>query len=181
MSRTPSSRRGFTIVELMLVVSAVSLVLGLCAGLLHVLLRLDRIGRSHLAETATVGRLARQFRNDVHAATGAKRLDVGDGPASKLELNLPGGRIILYEGREHALIRTQHQRDENDRRETYALPSCQGPWFFVQDADQKAWVSLRLPRGAGPDSDPKRLRHDLQIDALAGRDHRLSRPKETRP
>ena len=55
---------GFTLIETVLVVGAISVILGLCGGLLHVMLRLDRAGRAHLVETATVGRLARQFRQD---------------------------------------------------------------------------------------------------------------------
>jgi type II secretory pathway component PulJ len=181
MRRTRSSRRGFTIVEVLLVVGAVSLVLGLCAGLLHVLLRLDRTGRAHLVETTTVGRLARQFRQDVHAATRAKPVAGADGPLSNLELAFPEDRIVAYEAREHALVRTQNHGAEVERRETYTLPFRREPRFLVRDDEGKVWVSLRLPRGAESDTGPKSLRHDLQIEALAGRDHRLTQPKELLP
>ena len=48
---------------------AISVVLIVSAGLIHVLLRLDRAGRAHVAEAANLGRLAREFRRDVRAAT----------------------------------------------------------------------------------------------------------------
>jgi prepilin-type N-terminal cleavage/methylation domain-containing protein len=178
MTRSRPSRRGFTLIEVVLGVGAVSIVLGLCAGLLHVLLRLDRTGRAHLVETATVGRLARQFRQDVHAAAVTKPDRDDGGPAATLELtpNSPDGRRVVYAASPSAVVRTQHRGAVVERRETYALPSCRDPRFLVHAAEGKVWASLRLPRdvegvaGTGP----KRPRHALQIDALAGRDHRLT-------
>src|SRR5262249_7667548 len=79
-------RRGYSLVEIVLAMGAVAIVLGLCAGLLHVLLRLDRTGRTHLVESATIGRLARQFREDVHASRRAVASAAGDAPAAMLEL-----------------------------------------------------------------------------------------------
>jgi hypothetical protein len=176
MIRTKVKRRGFSIIEVLLVVGAVALLLGLCSGLLHVLLRLDRTGRAHAVETATVGRLARQYRQDVRAAIRARSVAGEDGAMSKLELTFPGERVVAYQPRDQALVRTQQQGAEVARRETYTLPFCQGPRFDVREVDDKVWVSLRLPRGSEPG--PNSLHHDLQIEALVGRDHRLLRPTE---
>jgi hypothetical protein len=101
---------------------------------------------------------------------------------SKLELTFPDERVVAYQPRDHALVRTQQQGTEVARRETYTLPFCQGPQFDVREVDDKVWVSLRLPRGSDPG--PNSLHHDLQIEALVGRDHRLSGPlddEETSP
>jgi type II secretory pathway component PulJ len=175
------SRRGFTIVEVVLVIGAVSLLLGLCSGLIHVLLRLDRVGRAHLVETATVGRLARQFRRDVHAAARVKLVARDDREGPSLELTLPDDRVVAYQPAEHALLRLQRQGVGHDRRETYSLPFSTQPRLSLDDQGGKTWVSLRLPRGS--ESAATSLRHNLQIDALVGRDRRRSQPagKETLP
>jgi hypothetical protein len=161
-------------IEVILVVSSVSMVLGLCAGLLHVLLRLDRAGRAAAVEAATVGRLSRQFRRDVHAAVAA-RAEAKDGVAV-LELELPEGRSVAYRSRTHALERTERRGEEVDRRETYQVPTCRDPRFDVREEDGTTWVGLRLSRG--DEARPGALRPDLGIVADAGRDARLSRAAE---
>src|SRR5689334_610049 len=97
---TRTSRRGFSMIEVVLVLGGVSIILGLCAGLLHVMLRLERAGRLHLAETVTVGRLAHQFRQDVHAALRARPAVQDESLAAKLELVLPAARQVDYEAAE---------------------------------------------------------------------------------
>lgn len=181
MSASKDSRRGFSLIEVVLVIGGVAMILGMSTGLLHLMLRLDRVGRSHYAETATIGRLSRQFRQDVRAASGTKVSDPDEGPLSKLELVLDEGQVVSYETREHGLTRTARQGESVRRREGYALPSCAGPRFIVRKDDDRVWVSLSLPRVAKPR--PESLRHVLHVDALMGRDHRWSRaqPEETAP
>ena len=156
---------------MVLAIGAVAIVLGLCGGLLHVLLRLDRTGRAHLVETATIGRLARQFRKDVHAAR-EPRAGGDAGAAANLDLALSGDRRIVYEARERALVRTEHHGATVERRETYTLPFCRDSRFLVRGTDGQVWVSLELRRAIAKENEtgPRSLRHDLQIEALAGKD-----------
>jgi hypothetical protein len=179
MSPSKVARRGFSLIEVVLVIGGVAMLLGMSTGLLHLMLRLDRVGRSHYAETATIGRLSRQFRQDVRAAVGTKASDPDEGPLAKLELVMSEGHVVSYESRERGLTRTERQGESVRRREGYALPSCAGPRFLVRKDDDRVWVSLRLPRVAEPR--PESLRHVLNVDALMGRDHRWSKPEETSP
>lgn len=176
MSPTRTSRRGFSLLEIVLVMGGVSILLGLCGGLIHLMLRLDRVGRSHVAETATIGRLAHRFRRDIHASNRARPGDDEGRVGSYLELVLPGDRRVEYRVRGHQLIRSQHPGELAARTETYTLPFCREPRFLAHDADQEVRVSLQLPRGEG--LSPESLRHVLTIDAAVGRDHRFSRPTE---
>jgi hypothetical protein len=161
-------------IEVILVISSVSMVLGLCAGLLHVLLRLDRAGRAAAVEAATVGRLSRQFRRDVHAAVAARA--EAEGGVAALNLDLPEGRSVVYRSRTHALERTERRGEAVDRRETYQIPTCRDPRFDVREEDGRTWVGVRLMRG--DEGRPGALRPDLAIVADAGRDVRLSRTAE---
>jgi hypothetical protein len=176
-------RRGITIIELILIMSALTMVLGLCAGLIHAVLRLDRTGRSYVVETTTIGRLSRQFRGDVHAATRARPIGDGGAFAPGLELALPGDRTILYQSRDRSLVRTQQHGEILERREIYTLPYCPVPRFAVETPPGQTWASLRLPRNTRPDAGPNSLYHELAIDALVGRDQRFTSaaPEETTP
>jgi hypothetical protein len=174
MSVACRKRGGYALIEMVLAIGAVAIVVGLCAGMLHVLLRLDRAARSHVVETATIGRLARQLRHDVHAAREARTERAGNGPVTRLELVLPGDRTITYEMHERALLRREHQGNTVEWHETYTLPFCHEGAFVVQAQDGQDWVRLRLRRG--PENEiaagARSPRQDLAIDALAGRDLR---------
>jgi prepilin-type N-terminal cleavage/methylation domain-containing protein len=146
-------RRGFTLVELLVVIGGVAVTLGMCVALLHSLLRLDRAARLHLAETTAVGRLGRQFRQDVHAASRAKE------DASRLELALsaPDERIVEYEVRPGALLRVERKGDQVVRRESYRVHHGGTPRFATERDQEDLWVSLvlavdeKMPEpGAGP-------------------------------
>ncbi len=183
MNRATPFRRGMSLIELILIMTALTMVLGLCTGLIHAVLRLDRTGRSYVVEATTIGRLSRQFRGDVHAARRARPVG-GEGKgalAPGLELALPGERTIRYQARDRSLVRTQQHGDALERRETYTLPFCPAPRFAVETAEGQSWASLRLPRSTQPDPGPKSLYHELVIDALVGRDQRFAAPEETAP
>jgi hypothetical protein len=150
------------------------MVTGLCAGLLRVLLRLDGVAKSHALETATVARLARQFRQDVHAGTG-QPADNENEPATKLELALPGGRSVLYEAHERAVARSQRLGAAVERRETYNLPYCRDPRFLVRHENGRAWAIFQLPQNLDGNAG---ARAGLRIEALAGRDRRLDLGEE---
>jgi hypothetical protein len=177
-------RRGTSLIEIVLVMAALTLVLGLCTGLIHVVLRLDRTGRSYVVETTTIGRLSRQFRGDVHAARRARPVggEAKGALAPGLELTLPGDRerTILYQARDRSLVRTQQHDDVIERRETYTLPFCPAPRFAVetQTPAGQTWASLRLPRSTQPAPGPKSLYHELAIEALVGRDQRFAAPED---
>jgi hypothetical protein len=176
MSRSRKMRTGFSLIEMVMVIGAVSLLLGLCAGLLHVMLKVDRIGRSHLVEATTVGRLARQFRRDVHAG----KLAAWIGNGETLELNRPDGRTVYYAvGRDSLSRIVVHGRKPVEQRESYRLSFSEPPHFVVRTEGDRAWVTLRLPRAN--EASPASLRHDIQIEALEGRDLRWAQPRETSP
>ena len=86
--------RGYSLVEMVLVIGGLSIILGLCGSLLHTLLRLDRSGRESINDSTTLGRLARQFRRDVRSSHAAKPGDPGS-----LELTRPDGPSVSYQGR----------------------------------------------------------------------------------
>lgn len=172
-----SSRSGYSLIEMVLVIGAITVLLGLCAGMIHRLLKLDRVARAHLTETATVARLARQFRQDVRASMRAEPGGDADHPGSVLELSRSDNEWVSYRPEGRSLIRTHRRTGQVDRRESYALPRRGTPRFEVLDEGQAILVSLQLrppvaePRGFGPT--------ELRIEALLNRDARLAKPEGT--
>lgn len=162
-------------VEMILMVTALTVVLGLCTGLIHVLMRLDRVARSHLAEATTLGRLADRFRLDVRTADRAK---AGEAQPNHLELTGHGGLVVDYLVRDGRILRTEHDGPRLVRQEAYRLPSNATPRFHVREEEGAVFVVLELERrpvlgGDGP------LRRAEYL-ALLGRDARLTRRQEAR-
>lgn len=165
-------RRGYVILELLLVISSLVVVLGLCVGLIHSLLRLDRVARDHLAETTARDRLARQFRRDVRAASRSS-LKAGAAPAPKLELTGPGGRIVEYAPGDGRVIRSERDGDRQVGREDYRLPSRPVTGFRSLEEDGAPFVVLSLRRKA--DASTAGRAREAEYQAMLGRDARHAR------
>ena len=63
-------RRGFTLIEMVAVITGVSMILAASVVLMHFVLEMDTEVRQRTHTVAMVGRLAEQFRRDVHQARG---------------------------------------------------------------------------------------------------------------
>src|SRR4051812_17433877 len=140
------TRAGFTLIEMVLVIGATSIILGLCAGTLHALLGVHRSSREHLADATTVGQLALQFRRDARAATGAKVIGDTGQAAKGLELTLAEGETIAYRGDKDGLIRTESRTGKGGRRDQFFLPRRGKPGFEVADDRGTTLAVLILPR-----------------------------------
>lgn len=163
-------RRGASLIELMLVIGGVTIVLGLCAGLLHALLRLDRSGRSAIHDTATVARLARRFRQDARAADAAKPREGKEVPAA-LEFTTADGPNVTYRVEGKRLLREEAAGKTVQRRESYAVDRL-GPVAFGVDAARVRLVLSRRP--TRPDAPG---RPAVRVEATLGKDKALSEPK----
>ena len=145
---------------MVLVVAGASLLLSTCGALLHVLLRLDHVGRSYLNDTATVSRLGKQFRQDVRTARGAGR---GLEAENRLTLTSPDGPTITYEVEGDRLLRAETLGGKPVRRESFDVTRL-GPVGFEADGPFRRLVLKRRPENLG-----KALRPALRIDALLGK------------
>jgi type II secretory pathway component PulJ len=166
-----TKRPGFTLFEIILVVAGASMIVATCAMLLHVLLRLDTVGRSHLNDASTVSRLARQFREDVRTASKADRTPESN-QAPRLTLTTPGAPTVIYQVESDRLLRLESLGDKVVRRESYSIARL-GPVAFEGDGGFIRLVLLRKPDEPGTAIRPR-----ARIDARLGKHRTLSRASE---
>jgi prepilin-type N-terminal cleavage/methylation domain-containing protein len=178
--RPKGTRAGFTLIEMVLVIGAMSIVLGLCAGTIHALLRVHRSSREHLNDVTTVGRLALQFRRDARAATGAKAIGDEGGAAKGLELTLPEDGTITYRADKDGLIRTERRSDEDRGRDRFFLPRRGTPGFEVVDDRGTTLAAMILTRPTGGTRIGEHIR-ELRIEGHVGRDDRLRKGGREKP
>ena len=145
-ARTGEPRRGFTLIELLVVVTVVSTILSATVVLMHFVLEMDTEVRQRTHTVATVGRLAEQFRRDVHQARG-EPLVAADHRAA--EFHLSGGRIVKWRIDEPSGVIRTEQASDGAGHGVGILPAIR------ED-------SFSLPQGttAALESQPQGLSHD---------------------
>jgi type II secretory pathway pseudopilin PulG len=166
----PAPRRGITIIEVMIVVTVVTMLLAVCAVSIQLLMRLNADVQGRFNATVALDRLARQVRADSHASATAQI--VGDEknkarPAG-LRLVFEADHTVTYQSADGGMVRTESRGGKVIRHETYALPRGNVGRFELRDESSRRLVVLVMARVANPNK-PEPLR-PLEIVALQGKD-----------
>ncbi len=166
--RSRPVRRGVTLIELMVVMTGVAAMLGLCVLMLQLLMRLDVDSRARFDGAVALARLAQQFRFDVQGATAARladqpaakpaRLRIEDGPAQTIEYEAEGaGKLVRVESKQGNVV----------RRETYVVSRSEPIKLQIKEIDGRRFASLIVDRRNSKNrTDPSR---PYEILALLGK------------
>jgi hypothetical protein len=172
------ARRGITIIEVVVLMTGVATMLGLCAVTIQALFRVGGEGQARLSAAAALDRLAGQFRADVHACdqavlgTKAEGQPARDGAAANLRLTLGPGLVVTYEAREGRVARVESGAGAGPRRESYHLVPGAVVRFEARDEGPRRFLALVLTRRTARGAvDPPR---PLEVLALRGK-HRIGR------
>lgn len=160
------ARRGVTIIELMVSLTALTVLLALCAGMIKLLLQLDHSSRDAMTMAADQVRLARDFRADAHLSRLASPPTIAD---DHLSWNLPDETRVDYTVRPHDLLRELHQQGQLRRRELYRRPAGATVRFESSSEAGHPLVSIVIRRD--PAGNLTSLNN--RIEAEAGRNDRL--------
>jgi len=167
-----SRRRGISLIEMIAVIGVGAVMMGLAVTLLYGLLRAEGSGREHVRQSSVLGRLADQFRRDVHAANTV----AGVSDDQRWQFELAPGRTVTYRFQPGTLTRTEQVDAAPERRESYALRSGTTATIRIPANTQPAIVSLRIEPAAEASGQP--AGRTIQIDAVLARDHRFAKPEE---
>ncbi len=162
-----SRHRGFSLIELMVVVTVVTVLLGLCAGMIHLLLKLDHAGRYSSELAADLTRLAHDFRLDAHEAT---PLDPTSSPLDSLKLPLGGGRTVEYQVRPGDIVRTLREGGKVRHHDLYRRPARSTVHFEVAREGSRPFATLRIDRP--PNGIDDSVYDDFRIVGELGKDQR---------
>ncbi len=166
-----SRRRGITLIEFLVVVTAVASMLGLSAVTIQVLLRLNVDGQSRVTSSLAVERLARQFRTDVH---GSDRAELASDPQARstpanLRLTYDPDRVIAYSADDHTgtVVRTESRAGKRTTHESYALGHSHAARFELRAEPRRPWAVLVMTQVGISKAEPPR---PLEVIALQGKD-----------
>ncbi len=158
------NRRAFTLLEMVVAMTVAAVLMGICTGILCLLLQAEHRGRDDLHQGMSMGRLAEQFRDDVHAAAA--------GPPQKhadkhgWQFRLPPDRIVVYEVKPGMVIRSERVGGALRRQESYELPDQSTAAIEVSPDARPAVACLLLGPPGG---------RQLRVEAIFGRDYRFAK------
>lgn len=116
-------RRAVSLVELLLAMSACTVILTMSTALIHRVLHTQSKTRAFFGSERAALRLADQFRRDVHAATSAITDTDSLNAGVFLRLQTPGNRAIEYRQSEGTILRLVLDTGEIRAREEFAFSS----------------------------------------------------------
>jgi hypothetical protein len=162
-------RRGYSLIECLVLITVMSLLIGLSAGTIQLLLRLDRAGRTASEEAVALGRLARDFRDDAHQAA---PVDPPGRSPDRIVLSLGDSKSVEYAIRPVDVLRTVRSGEKVLRRETYLRPARASARIDVAIDGSGPIASMVFDR---PSSDRDiSSYHDYRIEAELGKHGRLN-------
>jgi type II secretory pathway component PulJ len=167
--RRHSSRRGITILEIMVLMTGVAAMLTLCAVTIHLLMRLNTDSQTRLSAAVTLERLARQIRQDAHACDNAQLEDAKSaGSSANLRLTLDPMHDVRYEPQRQQVVRIETRDGKRSRHESYSLPPASHSRFEFRDEGKRRLIVLVVTHDPGRNAiEPPRA---IEVAALQGKD-----------
>jgi hypothetical protein len=172
MKRTVGKKSGVMLVEVMLCMTIGMMLLGIITTIFVRVVVMNPVAREHLESTITLGRLAEQFRRDVHAALQATS-SAADDPAARLSLQCPGNVRIEYELAANGIRRALIQDEQVRQHEQFVMSGMKVVGWEIQTPNRE--VSLMVGRLLQRDVDDEAaVRYRFPITARLARDHRFA-------
>ncbi|MEI8017920.1 MAG: prepilin-type N-terminal cleavage/methylation domain-containing protein, partial [Schlesneria sp.] len=118
------SRRGVSLIEMVVVISMLTVVIGLVGMTFHLLLRSEKLVTQSFVTERTISRLAIQFRDDVHQSETGVLTGGTENDKPTLTLGNTSGSQIRYLVTADGLVRLLETHDRVTARDDFRLPDC---------------------------------------------------------
>jgi len=171
-----NNHRGFTLVEMIVIMSVGSSLLLLATGVVHRTMRIESSSRERADDYRTARRLSHDFRRDAHQAESCRVSDEADGPPT-IRLSLPDQDDVIYTVARGMVLREQRLAEGQVRYEPYYFPTGYRTAFAQVFRPRRAVLSVEQDLGLAGEP-PRTLVH---VEAEVGRLLRLAQVEETAP
>ncbi len=152
--KRPLTRRarlaGYSLIETMVVMSAVSVALGLSALMIQLVLRMGAEAQTRITETVALEHQAERLRADAHAASGARIETAQASKSGRLILEgVEPGRVVRYRAEPGAIVREALEGESVKNRESCSIGRGGLAHFEIRKLDDHAFAVLVVepPRG----------------------------------
>ena len=168
-------RNAYSLIELVAVISAGAALLAIATGVIYTLFEAEETSREQLNHAMTSGRLADQFRRDVHAATGlteARQSAEGQAPTGWV-FAVSEERSVEYLLDGESTVRVERVEGKTIRREVFDLGRRWRTSIGRRAEGKTAVISLRMEADRGLAAEP--FCRVLVIEAVLSMDHRYAK------
>ena len=179
IAKRSAGPRGFTLVEVMTSLAALTMVMGVCVALLSMLFHLSESGEKHAAQELAIARAARLFRHDVHAADHVETRLSGK-PCTVLSLLFKEGMAIEYTAERDAIVRIETVGLTIVSQDRLFLPEKAMPRFEERTEGNRVFLSLVFNRRGAKTDVPLAIR-PFRVEAALGSDSRFDREGDPTP
>jgi hypothetical protein len=168
-------RSGYMLIELVAVIGAGAAMLAIATGVIYTLFEAEDASREQLRHGLTAGRLADQFRRDVHAATAmAEARQSADDPGTPgWVFTLSDERSVEYLPDGQSTVRVERVEGKTVRRETFDLGRRWRASIGRRPEGETAVISLRMEADRESSAEP--FSRTLVVEAVLSTDHRHAR------
>jgi prepilin-type N-terminal cleavage/methylation domain-containing protein len=169
-----TKRNGFTLIEVLVVVSLLAVILPMAGGTIFFLLRAQSQSADGLREAMALSQFSHTFRSDAHAARSGR--PSGPGPAQdKMVFDLGDSRTIEYLAERNGLVRrTVRRADVVERREQFRVGVASARFEFADQGKEAAVIVIPRIPGAAQLDGQSRPASGIRIAAIVGRDLRVA-------
>ncbi len=164
---------GYMLIELVAVIAASSALLAIATGVIYTLFEAEEASREQLNHAVTAGRLADQFRRDVHAATGLTdggQTAQGQGP-TVWGFAMSEERAIEYHADGESIERLERVKGKTQRREVFDLGPHWQASIGRREEGETILISLRMEADREPVAEP--FSRAWVVEAVLSMDHRF--------
>jgi len=172
-----TARRATSLIEMLVVMSACTVILTISAGLIHRAMHAESATRSFFDGQRSALRLSEQFRSDVHAATAASLEDASRHDGLFLRLQLADDQTVEYRRRESNLLRFLLKKDHEIARDEFVFSSPLELSIRVEATPRRlileitaGSVALTATKGAKQPLAAYLVPVNLQLEACLARD-----------
>jgi len=171
-----SQRRGISLVELMLTLSACCVILTLSATLLHRAMHAQSKARLFFDGERSALRLSHSFRRDVHDASAAATGDEAGGDEVLVRLEMAGGQAVEYRQSGGRVDRTWQAEGRVLAREAFVF-TPETRVVVAQESPRLITLSIVPPVDTGTTNGPLlpyTVPIQLRVEAVLGRNASLA-------
>jgi prepilin-type N-terminal cleavage/methylation domain-containing protein len=118
------ARRGVSLIEMVVVISMLTVMISLAGMTFHLLLQSEKQVTQSFVTERVVSQLAVQFRDDAHQSTSAAVTTDPDSATSKMEFGRSSGTWCRYLSTAEGVTRLLLKDESVVSREDYRLPDC---------------------------------------------------------
>lgn len=135
-------RRGYTLIELLIVMSMSVAVTGGSVVCISTVLKSERSSAAAVHESLVIARLRQVWSDDVHQTQESKFGSGDQGETSQCQLTLRDGRLVQYRSTNRGIMREAQRNQVIEKRDVFQFP--EGTRFEIQQIDESRLARLTV-------------------------------------